>query len=111
MRAILFAGGALVVSALLTSVPAQDAAAGRKIATSVCQSCHGLDGLAKMPEMPNIAGDDATYIVNQLQAYKSGTRQNELMSAVAPMLDDTKMADVAAYYSSLKVTVAQPPGQ
>ena len=111
MRTILFAGGALIVSALLTSAPAQDAAAGHKIATSVCQTCHGLNGIAKMPEMPNIAGDGAAYIVNQLQAYKSGARQNELMSAVAPMLDDAKMADVAAYYSSLKVTVAEPPGQ
>lgn len=95
---------------LAASALAQDAAAGRKIVTGVCQSCHGLDGLAKMPEMPNIAGDDATYIVHQLQAYKSGARQNEMMSAVAPMLDDTKMADVAAYYSSLHVTVTPPAG-
>lgn len=98
------------MSALLTPAPAQDAAAGRKIATGICQNCHGLNGIAKMPEMPNIAGDDAAYIVNQLQAYKSGARQNELMSAVAPMLDDARMADVAAYYSSLQVTVAEPPG-
>ena len=104
---------AATVSALV-AVPgaalAQDATAGRRIAAGVCQSCHGLDGLAKMPDMPNIAGDAATYITRQLQAYKSGERQNELMSAVAPMLDDTKMADVAAYYSSLQVQVAQAPG-
>lgn len=96
----------------LLAIPAlaQDAAAGRKIVAGICQSCHGFDGLAKMPEMPNIAGDDASYIVRQLEAYRSGARQNELMSAVAPMLDDAKMANVAAYYSSLKVTVAPPSG-
>ncbi len=64
-----------------------------------------------MPEMPNIAGDDATYITRQLEAYKSGERKNELMSAVAPMLDEKKMADVAAYYAGIQVQVVQPPGQ
>lgn len=107
--AMSFWAGALLATP--ATALAQDAAAGRKVASSICQSCHGLDGLAKMPEMPNIAGDDATYIVRQLEAYRSGARQNELMSAVAPMLDDAKMADVAAYYSGLQVTVAQPPGQ
>lgn len=109
------AGGALLASALLVAVAlapahAQDAGEGRKIATHVCQACHGLDGLAKQPDMPNIAGDDAAYLTRQLQAFRSGARQNELMSAVAGMLDDAKMADVAAYYSGLHVTVT-PSGQ
>lgn len=120
MRGTLCLGGALVAGAFLTlpaalaqdaGAPAGDAAAGRKIVSGVCQSCHGLDGLAKMPEMPNIAGSDAGYLVRQLQAYRSGERQNEMMSAVAPMLDDQKMTDVAAYYSSLKVTATPPGGQ
>ena len=51
---------------------------------------------AEMPKTPNIAGDGAPYIVRQLDAYCSGARQNELMSAVAPMLSDAKMTDVAA---------------
>lgn len=96
---------ATVLLAAAPGAKAQDVAAGRKLAVSVCQACHGLNGLAKMPEMPNIAGDDPAYIVRQLQAYKSGDRQNELMSAVAPMLDDQKMADVAAYYGGLQVQV------
>ncbi len=102
---------ALVMGALL-ALPAlaQDDAAGRKVVAGACQSCHGFDGLAKMPEMPNIAGDDASYIVHPLKAYRGGVRQNELMPAVTPMLDDAKIAGVAAYYSSLRVTVAPPSG-
>ena len=111
MRTSLRVGGALVLGALAAPAMAQDAAAGRKIASGACQSCHGLDGLAKMPEMPNIAGDDAAYITRQLEAYKSGERKNELMSAVAPMLDAKKMADVAAYYSGIQVEIVQLPGQ
>lgn len=111
----------LVIAALLVSAAtagtarAQDAGAvtgdvagGRKIAAGVCQACHGLNGLPKMPEMPTIAGADAGYLLKQLAAYKSGERQNEMMAAVAPMLDDKKMADVAAYYAAVKVT-AEPP--
>ena len=85
-----------------------DPTAGRRIAAGICQACHGLNGLAKMPEMPTIAGSDASYMVRQLQAYRAGERNNESMSAVAPMLDDRKMADVAAYYAAIKVS-AEPP--
>lgn len=107
--------GAQVVACVLLAgpawaqdAPAGDSAAGRKIASGICQSCHGLDGLAKMPEMPTIAGSDAAYLLRQLEAYRSGERKNEMMSAVAPMLDDRKMADAAAYYAGIKVS-AEPP--
>ena len=103
--------GALAVhggAALAQDAAGGDPAAGRKIASTICQSCHGLDGLAKMPEMPTIAGADAAYLQRQLEAYQNGSRQNEMMSAVAPMLDKKKMEDVAAYYAAVKVT-AEPP--
>lgn len=114
LRVALLASGAVLASpaalAQDDAMPAGDAAAGRKVAARVCQSCHGLDGIAKMPEMPNIAGSDAAYLYRQLQAYRSGARQNELMSAVAPMLDDQKMADAAAYYGSIEVKATPAAG-
>jgi cytochrome c553 len=106
-----FVSGVLVVSPVLAqdaAAPAGDPAAGRKIAAGICQSCHGMNGIAQMPDMPTIAGGDATYLLRQLEAYRSGERKNEMMSAVAPMLDDRKMADVAAYYASMQVTSAPP---
>ena len=57
-------------------------AAGKKKAR-LCAVCHGLDGLSKNPEAPNLAGDDAGYIVKQLKAFQSGARQNEQMSIMA----------------------------
>lgn len=106
-----FSAGALFVSQALaqgTTDAGGDPAAGRKIAAGICQSCHGMNGIAQQPEMPTIAGSDATYLVRQLDAYRTGERKNEMMSAVAPMLDDQKMADVAAYYASMRV-IAEPP--
>lgn len=109
LAAALAAGLLLTGPALAQAAgPAGDPAAGRKIAAAICQSCHGLNGLPQMPEMPTIAGSDAGYLVRQLEAYRSGERQNEMMSAVAPMLDEGKMADVAAYYASIQVTAAPP---
>ena len=107
-------GGALLGGALLTlgtaGARAQDISAGRHVAAQICQSCHGLDGLATQPEVPNLAGDDLTYLNRQLAAFRSGARQNEQMSAVASMLDDKKAADVAAYYNAIQVQVTSVPG-
>ena len=45
----------LLLAATLLPISAQagDAAAGKKRATA-CQTCHGMDGLSKLPEAPNL---------------------------------------------------------
>lgn len=79
------------------------AAAGRKIAGQ-CRTCHGIDGYAKIPVAPHIGGEQASYIRNQLTAFRDGTRVHEMMSVVAKMLTDQQIADVAAWYSSHSAT-------
>jgi cytochrome c553 len=59
---------------------AGDAKAGRARAESVCGVCHGVDGLAKIPEAPNLAGQSESYLTEQIAAFKSGERKNEMMS-------------------------------
>ena len=76
----------------------------------MCQACHGLDGLSKTPDAPNIAAQIEPYIVAQLQAYKSGTRKNDAMSVVAPSLSDTDIEDLAAYFSAIEINVVKLPG-
>ena len=49
------------------------------------------------------------YIVSSLQAYHSGERKNELMNTVAQPLTEADIADLAAYYSSIQVSVTPPP--
>nr|WP_243372003.1 cytochrome c [Microvirga solisilvae] len=86
---------------------AADARAGRQKITT-CQACHGLDGLSKNPEAPNLAGQIQGYLVKALTEYKSGARQNETMNIVAKDLSEQDMADIAAYYSSIQVDVLPP---
>jgi cytochrome c553 len=88
---------------------AGDLKAGRAKAL-MCQACHGLDGLSKVPDAPNIAGQTEPYIVAQLQAYKSGARKNEAMSVVAPSLSDNDIDDLAAYFSAIEIAVVKIPG-
>ena len=85
-----------------------DAAAGREKAASQCQTCHGIDGLARMPEAPHIAGESEVYLTNQLEAFRSGRRQHPIMSVVAQGLSDEDIGDVAAWYSSIGISVEVP---
>jgi cytochrome c553 len=64
-----------------------------------CVACHGIDGNSANPEWPSIASQPASYIVKQLQAFKSEARQNPLMTPQAKPLSDQDMQDLAAYYA------------
>jgi cytochrome c553 len=77
----------------------------------MCQACHGLDGLSKVPHARNIAGQPEPYLVAQLQAFKSGSRKNDAMSVVAPSLSDADIEDLAAYFSAIKISVGKLPGR
>ena len=84
--------------------------AGRETAHK-CEVCHGLDGLAKIVEAPNILGQNEAYISpKQLNAFKSGERKNEMMAVVAPSLSSKEIEDVAAYYAAIEITVTKIPG-
>jgi len=64
-----------------------------------CGACHGGDGNSVNPEWPSLAGQHSPYIVDQLQAFKDGSRSNPLMDGMAKALSDTDMANLAVYYS------------
>ena len=73
-----------------------------------CQTCHGLDGLSKIPDSPNIAGSPEQYLARQLNAFRKGERKNEMMSLVVQPLTDQDVADLAAYYAAIEVTAKVP---
>ena len=87
-----------------------DVKAGREKAQK-CEPCHGLDGLSKIPEAPNIAGQTQQYLTEQLNAFKSGERKNDMMNLVAPTLSPTDIDDLAAYYAAIELTIKKVPGQ
>ena len=107
MRKILAFSTLMWVAAICPAHAAGDAAAG-KIKAAQCQTCHGMDGLSKLPEAPNLAGQNPAYLVRALGDYKSGARKNEMMSLIIGQLTPADIADLSAYYSSIKITVEAP---
>jgi cytochrome c553 len=91
-----------------TPVLAADVAAGRQRALA-CAVCHGPLGLSVAPDAPNLAGQPVLYIATQLRAYRNGVRRHEVMSLMAKPLTDTEIEDLAAWFSSLQVSVQPPP--
>jgi cytochrome c553 len=84
-----------------------DRAAGRE-AAGICATCHGANGIATAPDAPNLAGNSAIYIAAQLKAYRSGARQHEQMSIIASGLSDADIANLAAWFSAIRVTATLP---
>lgn len=96
---VLALGGGFLAQSGLAQDAVGDPEAGRKLAGQ-CRTCHGIDGFAKIPIAPHIGGENPAYITHQLTAFRDGTRVHEMMTVVAKNLDDTAIANLAAWYSS-----------
>ncbi len=83
------------------SALAGDAEAG-KGKSMMCSACHGVAGISAVPTYPNLAGQKSAYFVKQLKEFKSGKRNDATMKGMVASLSDADMADLAAYYESLK---------
>ena len=100
---------ALALAALACAQPAAagDAAQGKEKAAK-CKTCHGIDGIAKIPIAPHLAGESQIYLETQLKAFRSGKRVHEMMSVIAKDLTDEDISDVAAWYASIRITAEMP---
>jgi cytochrome c553 len=76
---------------------------------AACISCHGDNGNSIVSTFPKLAQQHSSYLINQLQAFKNGTRNNPMMSPVAIGLTDDDMADIAAYYAEQEISANELP--
>lgn len=76
-----------------------------------CKNCHGDKGIARYPEVPNLAGQNPAYIVSQIDAFLSGKRRNEFMQGLMKVLGDREKAAIALFYANEPTppSVAPPP--
>lgn len=102
-------------SAAEKAAPKADAAKGEALFNNgapdrnvpACMSCHGAAGNSAAATNPKLAGQQAEYIVKQLQNFKNGKeRANPVMGPYASTLSDQEMRDVGAYLAKQ----AQKPG-
>lgn len=101
------AAGMLLLGPIVQPAWSADPVAGRAKAVQ-CAACHGMNGMATLPEAPNLAGQTETYLVKSLQDFKSGARKNEMMTLIARNLSDSDIANLAAYYHGIAISVRAP---
>ncbi len=83
---------------------AGDAEKGKVIVNNVCIACHAADGNSVISANPKLAGQHPEYINKQLMNFKNGGRNNAVMTGIATALSPEDMLNVAAYFSSYKMT-------
>ena len=93
---------AIVVSlgAVGAAQAAGDVQAG-KTKAAACGGCHGANGQGIAPN-PALAGKSEDQLLQALKDFKAGKRDNAIMKGMASALNDQDMANLAAYYASLK---------
>ena len=75
---------------------------GASVAT-FCANCHGEGGNSIAPEIPNLAGQNSSYLLEQLRQFSDGRRRNEFMERMIKALSPEEKIGIVVYYSSQKV--------
>ena len=93
-----------VAACLMTATPADaaDVAAGKAKAEDSCVDCHGEDGKGD-EDVPGITGMSVEKFTKAIKEYQDGTRtKSAKMTKETKKLSDADVANLAAYYSTLK---------
>jgi cytochrome c553 len=84
---------------LAAALPAQ-AADEIEAKAQLCAGCHGQNGVPADPKtIPPIWGQQQSYLMKQLRDYRSGERNNGIMSPIARNLDEGDLRKLAAYFA------------
>ncbi len=71
-------------------------------------SATASSGVSTAPNTPHLAGQPEVYLAEQLKAYRSGKRTNEIMSVIAKPLTDAEIADLSAWFASIAIEASPP---
>ena len=106
----------LIIFLFATSVSTEELSKemqnGKLKVKTICAACHGVNGQAtgagNSVIIPNITGQQKTYMVARLKAYKSGEIKHPQMTVVSQMLTEQDINDVSEWYSSIKIQIFDP---
>jgi cytochrome c553 len=118
MNAVTTAVLGAVLAGVAAVAPAQNAmpggqprTIGEEKAVNLCSTCHGPRGISTSPEFPILAAQREGYLVAQLEAFQTKTREekaaHDFMWGIAGNLDAAAIQSVAQYFA----TQPAPPGR
>ena len=64
-----------------------------------CVTCHGYDGKSNASRYPNLAGQNAPYLVSRLKYFRGEEEPGNQMNAQAVLLTDEEIDLLADYFS------------
>jgi cytochrome c553 len=70
--------------------------------SALCAGCHGVDGNSVNGIWPILAGQHASYLVKQINNFKSGERTDPVMQGMVASLGEEDVQDIAAYFAGQK---------
>jgi len=69
----------------------------------LCSVCHGRDGNSAKADVPNLAGQNPVYLLNQIEKFADGRRKNYVMNSLAKDLSSDDKINLAIFYNSMPV--------
>jgi cytochrome c553 len=93
----------LPLLALIAAAPARaEEQAGGDIAekATLCQSCHGVEGIPVDPSIPVIWGQNEGYLYIELRDFARGARASQVMGEMAKSLSREDMKALARYFAA-----------
>lgn len=75
---------------------------GQKTA-AVCANCHGEGGHSLKPEIPNLAGQNPAYLIEQLRMFADGRRRFEFMEGMIKAMSSDEKIGIVLFYASQTV--------
>jgi cytochrome c553 len=95
-----------VIGSLILFILSASALAEMPAKAATCAACHGQAGVSSNPDWPNLAGQKAGYLRDQITAFRDGRRSNPQMAPMVKGLSDAEIAELAAYFSEQTAATA-----
>ena len=77
-------------------------ATGRKVA-AVCAHCHGEGGNSVKPDIPNLAGQNPAYLLEQVRQFADGRRRDMFMEGMIRAMNSDEKVGMVLFYSAQQV--------
>lgn len=91
----------LLVAGTLGAVASVQADPRARFMAANCSYCHGTDGKSS-GAIPSLAGMEVKYFVDQMKAFKDGSRPATVMAKHANGYTDAEYEAIAKYFNAVK---------
>ena len=77
------------------------------IVQNICVACHAKDGNSIISANPKLSSQHESYLYKQLMNYKTGLRNNAVMSGIVSNLSEGELKALANYFSQQNLNLSK----